>query len=241
MNWREKAQEHALAEHPREACGLVVVYKGREIYWPCRNLAEGDEHFLIDPQDWVQAEDAGAVVAVVHSHPNYAAEPSEPDLVACEASGLPWRIVSTPSLVWRAVEPSGYEAPLEGREFRHGVTDCYSLIRDWYKRHKGIELPDFERRQEWWLKGEDLYLDNFGAAGFVDVTGQAPQEGDVMLFQFEGAPVPHHAGVYLSDDTLLHHLQGRLSSRDAWSGAFQQTLVKVLRHAGNSTVRGAGA
>lgn len=241
MSWRDDAQAHALREHPREACGLVVIFKGREIYVPCRNLAEGDEHFVIDPRDLAEAEDAGAVVAVVHSHPNQAPQPSEPDLVACEASGLPWHIVSTPSLVWQTVEPSGYQAPLEGREFRHGVTDCYSLIRDWYRQVRGVELPDFERRQEWWQKGENLYLENFGAAGFVDATGTDPQEGDVFLFQFEGAPVPHHAGIYLGDDTILHHLQGRLSSRDCWSEFFREKLVKVLRYAGNSTVREAGA
>lgn len=31
---------HALADYPREACGLVIVSKGKEHYIPCQNRAE---------------------------------------------------------------------------------------------------------------------------------------------------------------------------------------------------------
>lgn len=48
-----------------------------------------------------------------------------------------------------------------GRKFVHGSTDCYSLVRDFYKNEFGIELTDYARAEFWWNKGQNLYMDNF--------------------------------------------------------------------------------
>lgn len=221
---------HAAADYPREACGLVVVVKGRERYVPCRNVAAGSEHFVLPAEDYAVAEDMGEVVAIVHSHPDAPAAPSEADLVSCEASGLPWHILSFPADDFRTIEPRGYIAPLVGRQFAHGVLDCYTLIRDWYSRERGIDLPDFARRDDWWSKGDDLYLRHYAEAGFVEVSQDQPEHvGDVILMQLR-SPVPNHAGIYLGDGLILHHLHGRLSSRDVYGGYWQEITRCVLRY-----------
>ncbi len=225
---------HAAREYPREACGVLLVRKGRQAYAACRNLGVGTDQFVIHPEDYLHADRQGQIVAVVHSHPGLPAEPSQADRVACEASGLAWVIVSYPQADWRQIAPEGYSAPLVGRQWAHGVLDCYSLLRDWYAQERSIELLDFARLDEWWLRGDNLYVENFTRAGFAPVEvdggeGKDLQEGDVLLMQI-ASPVPNHAAIYLGDGLILHHLQGRLSSRDVYGGYWHKVTTHVLRH-----------
>ncbi len=219
---------HAERDFPRECCGLVVVRKGRMRYVPVRNVAERNEHFVMHPQDQAGAEDAGEVLLVVHSHPGMPPLPSQADLVGCEVSGLPWLIVNWPTGAVHQFAPSGYQAPLYGRQFTHGVLDCYAFIRDYYRLTLGLQLPDFARADEWWLKGDNLYLDGFASAGFEQVNGM-PQLHDVLLMRV-GAQVPNHGAVYLGDGHIGHHQMGRLSSRDVYGGWYEKVTTQVLRH-----------
>lgn len=220
---------HAEREYPRESCGLVIIRKGRARYIPCRNLATGTEHFEMHAEDAASAEEAGEVTTVIHSHPNIAPLPSQADLVGCEASGLPWVIVNWPTGDWHRFEPSGYRAPLVGRVFSHGILDCYTLIRDYYRETLQIALPDFPRSDNWWHRGEDLYRRQFAEAGFHVVPDADLRTHDVLLMQLS-ANVANHGAVYLGDDRILHHPMSRLSGRDVYGGYWKQITVLTLRH-----------
>lgn len=224
--------EHAAMCAPQECCGLAVVVKGKLRYWPCKNMAEGTGTFHIDPEDYAEAEDFGEVVGVCHSHVFVSPKPSEADLAMCELSGLPWLIVNHPTGSWHQFEPSGYVAPLVGRNYHHGVLDCYTIVRDYYAREKGIDIPQFERQDQWWVRGGNLYLDNFGKAGFIQVGDgdhKDIRKGDVLLMQI-ASPVPNHAAIYLDDGVILQHVAGRLSSRDVYGGYWAKHTTHVLRH-----------
>ncbi|WP_144149333.1 C40 family peptidase [Paraburkholderia sp. BCC1884] len=240
---RTAIANHALAEYPRECCGLVVLRAGRELYVPCRNTATraGDD-FVMAPEDYAHAEELGSIVAVVHSHPGAPARPSGADRAMCEQSGVDkWVIVSLGVQGdgaialddWFEFGPAGYIAPLIGRQFVHGVHDCYDLIRSYYQLERGVALPDFERPDNWWDDGiSNLYLDNFEQAGFADMGQSAALEvGDVLLMQIRSKNgVPNHAGVYLGDNVLLHHMHGQLSGRTVWGGMWAHSMRTVLRY-----------
>ncbi|MGH1510286.1 C40 family peptidase [Ralstonia solanacearum] len=234
---RALIERHALDEYPHECCGVIAG----GLYVPCRNVAaKPSQDFELCPEDYAEAEDHGPVTVVVHSHPGASAQPSQADLTACEASGLPWVIVSLGAQVdgtvavedWYEFGPSGYSAPLIGCEFSHGTNDCYGLIQRYYWQTHGIALPDFHRPSNWWDDGHsDLYREGFPQAGFAALpTDTAPQSGDVLLMQIRSRNnVPNHAAVYLGDGWILHHCYGQLSRRDLLA-RYQPYVTHSLRH-----------
>jgi proteasome lid subunit RPN8/RPN11 len=79
---REALQEHARAEEPNEACGVIVLRDGRaERFVPGRNAAASPYRFEleVDPEVWF-LEDDGYELAVFHSHPSSPARPSRTDV-----------------------------------------------------------------------------------------------------------------------------------------------------------------
>lgn len=230
---RDAMLAHAADCAPRECCGLLVRIDDTLHYLAAANLAPqsaGRDRFELDPAAWA-VEDTGAeVVAVVHSHPNASANPSMADRVGCERSGLPWLIMGWPSGALVEVLPSGWSAPLVRREFAFGVLDCYTLVQDFYQRELGITLPDFERSDGFWERGEHLYRDNLEAAGFEVVATAEPRPGDGVLMRVMSRDVDNHAGVYLGDGLMLHHLYGQLSRVERWDWPWQQRTQAVVRH-----------
>lgn len=220
--------ETARATYPYEACGLIVRKGFKTEVVECENVYhEPTTGFTIPAEAYAAAEQTGEIVAVWHSHPNGTALPSEADKTMCEATGLPWHIVSWPEGAYHYFEPTGYVSPLEGRPFVFNIHDCYSLVRDYYARTLDIELPSREVEYAWWHKGQNHYAASYEAAGFVRV--QEPRLHDVILMQFS-APVPHHAAVYLGDEQILHHLEGRLSRRDFYGDFYRKATALIVRH-----------
>jgi len=237
---------HARLKAPEESCGLLVRVGRKLEYLPIANAAANpQEDFRIRAEDWADAEDQGSIAAVVHSHPGQSARLSAADRTAMEATALPWVIIELREgepVTHLVHEPTGYQAPLVGRPFHHGVLDCYTLVRDYYQRELGILLPDYEREDGWWDKGQDLYADNFEAAGFYPVDPNDLRQGDLIVMQVRSEKA-NHAGVYLADGRLktepeyhpvpggiLHHLYGRDSKRDVFGGYWRESARFYMRH-----------
>jgi cell wall-associated NlpC family hydrolase len=223
---------HAIAVYPEECIGYLDAAGA---YVPLKNMAADPQaHAIPERRALAAAMQGNNLRALCHSHPGGPDCPSEADMRTQMEMEIPFAIVATngeacmPAFAWG--DELLDDGPLVGRSFRHGVTDCYAMIRAWYRVECGVDLPDYPRNWEWWrpeqVGEKDLYRRYFADAGFVEADRATAREGDVWLAAIR-SEVPNHAGVYLGDGLALHHPSsglendpGRLSKRESiarWS------------------------
>lgn len=247
--WRSAVDAHKLhaaQEFPKEAAGLITQVG---TYHPVENIAPTPETHFEFHRDVLLSVDDGRPAALLHSHtaaPHPVTgqtrepkeSPSTADMIAQRDMALPWGI--SRCIESGATDPVWFgdqvqRPPLYGRRFIHGIDDCYSFIRDWYREVTGISIPDFPRDVDWWERGEaeeppmDLYEQGFAEAGFSRVDRNfAPLPGDVFLCKVK-SPVLNHGGVYIGGGLIGHHLQHQLSLRQP-AEIWRPKLGFLVRH-----------
>lgn len=114
------------------------------------------------------------------------------------------------------------------RPFLHGIFDCYTLVRDYYRREFGLWLPaNIQRTYGWWENGENLYVDGAPKYGFRQVDDV--KRHDLLVMKF--GPVPNHGAIYLGEGKLLHHIGGRFSCVERLTPYLKQSIAVVYRNA----------
>lgn len=227
---KNEFEKHTKESYPREACGVVVIKKGRYKYFPCRNIAHSNVDFECHPEDVAQAEEAGDLVACFHSHTNGVNRFTPADIAFCNASGLPYILYITTTEQYKWILPELERPDLYGRDYVGGVMDCYTLVQDYFKEKHSITLPEFYRPDRWWEQRLDLLTPkNFEEAGFYQVPKEEIQKDDVVIMQ-NGSSVADHAAIYIGNQTILHHCYKRLSCSDVYGGMWFKNTRYVLRN-----------
>lgn len=224
----DQIQKHFKEEYPREACGLVGIIKGKKRYFPCENVAENDNDFVMSSVDYMKYKRSMDIVAIVHNHPDSDNTPSESDISNCNALGIPYYIFSYPKMELNILEPNKKVNPLIGREYSFGTADCFEAMRDWLAS-ENIHIPSRDLfEDDWWLK-ELNYFTEENIKNWRHKKVDTPQKNDVLIFQIE-ADVPNHCGVYLGDDIFFHHAVNRLSCRESLFPFWREHIVGIYRY-----------
>ena len=211
---------------------MLIDIKGKEKYFACKNLSNwSNQCFIIDPVDYAKAEDTGKILAVIHSHPTTQPIASQADMISCEDSKLPWHIVNPKTEQWGYYEPSGYKPPLIGRHWVWGVTDCWALVRDWYKETKGIILRDWERP----ITPEEFIADPMfercaWRTGFRQLRPEEKLENGDLLFMSILTTGLNHVAIFIDGD-VLHHLADRISCKEPYNEWLLKCTGMRLRYA----------
>tara|TARA_B000000532_G_scaffold243632_1_gene240239 strand:+ start:935 stop:1636 length:702 start_codon:yes stop_codon:yes gene_type:complete len=231
MTWKEEALAHAKDQDPKESCGLLLNIRGKEKYFPCGNLSQtAHQCFILDPEDYVKGDNLGDIIAIVHSHPVTPPVPSQSDKVACEQSGLKWHIVNPKTETWGSLEPTGYKAPLIGREWAWAVNDCYTLVRDFYKEELNINLKDWERPTTLEDFNKDPMFERCAwRTGFRELRPDEKLKYGDLLFMSILTSGLNHVAIFLDGD-VLHHLTDRLSCIEPYSEWLLKCTGKRLRY-----------
>lgn len=217
---------HAREVWPEPACGAVVGSEASPDYLPFTDAEDcSRDAFHLASEALRRFEERwGDVRGIVISHPSDHAAggpdpllftPSAAQMAAQISLGMPFGVVVASREASYRPWWFGDQCPVPGivgRPFRHGVTDCYSLVRDWFRTERGIVLPDFPRDWNWWLKGDDLYRESFLAAGGRPIEMEEARPGDVILLRVR-SDVPNHAVVLLPGSYLAQHF-GSLAPYD---------------------------
>lgn len=225
----EQIQAGAIAAFPNEAVWFITDSGCQEV----ENIhPHPDKYFEVSDADHRRAMAEG-LLAVVHSHPDNIAAPSSLDMEGQINTAVPWGIIATDGVAANDITWWGKGAPkqpLIGRTFRHGVTDCYSLIKDYYEIEKGITLPEFPRDWEWWKTDANLFEIGFEKAGFVKIDMSEAKPGDVWLARIGGEmDVANHGGILLDDELMIHQV-GSKNPVDYTRPSAREPIYRYMPH-----------
>ena len=229
MNQVEEIEEHFEKWYPKEGCGVLAAVKGETKWFPCDNVAEGENDFVIDSKQYINIGHKADIIGIVHSHPDGTTEPSENDIKYCNAIGIPYYIFSYPDMDMHLLEPEKNYYPLMGREYKFGIQDCFEAARDYYRTEVNLDIPAREPfEDDWWLKDLDYFTEDYISTwGFKKVDN--PQKDDLLIFAVN-SKIGNHCGVFLGNDIFFHHATQRLSCRENLYPFWIKHLIGIYRY-----------
>jgi proteasome lid subunit RPN8/RPN11 len=255
---KQEIKSHAVEEHPKECCGLIVYDAAKTAFRLCKcdnSSSDKDKHFEISPSDYLRASLTGKIIAMYHSHPDSKESFSEFDKYQSNGHKVESVLYIMDSDNFEIYKPEDSRDFSWTREFKMKKSDCLTIIYDFYQEELGIDVSNWTNDVPTKLKKMiDIRDDNFGKipsqqiehekildefkkraishnketgeyvfssiAGVVPACGYPFEDGktcpmckngkcggiqkyDLLSFNLFG--YLFHTGIYLGNDTMLHH------------------------------------
>lgn len=227
-NIKNKIKLHAKNELPNEACG-VIIKSGEFIdIYQCKNISSNKkEQFELNPFDYLKASNKGKVIGIYHTQEYI--NPSILDYVISSGHNIysvvySWKHDSFVEINDRIIKYAKYT----GRPFELGVSDCYSLLCDFYKTEYGLILGHYDRNDDWFKKNPNIIEDSYLKENFEKIDFNNLKIGDLIIFGLAKASV--HIGIYLGNNMFLHHPRDKYSTVELITNSFQNKIRFCLRH-----------
>jgi len=235
---KHKIREHALRESPKECCGLLVEEGSELELYRCPNHSEKPtSHFYISAPHYLRASRRGNISAVYHSHTSANENFSDNDKKNSSAHQTSFILYNTIKNSFFCYDPTKNKTLQINKNFEIGKADCYTLVKDYYKK-LGINLEGTNSfGDDWHLKKPELIHELFN---LNKTNPSLPIEElhrnthlkkhDVLVFELRKGSGPSHVGVYLGEGILYHHPRNRYPTTEILQNQYFEKLYKIYRH-----------
>jgi proteasome lid subunit RPN8/RPN11 len=228
----------SLKKFPEEICGFI--YSDKDNYkfdvYPCKNKANNKtNNFIISPQDYLNCQKLGKIVACYHSHCNDNIEFSEIDKNNSNIYKINYMLYNVKHDHFNFYFPGASNNPYIGRPFLLGKSDCFTLMKEYALKEEGVKI-DFPKELVYPRNLEDikdLYENNFKNQGFSKLdknTKLEKSDGIMMKFTSVSEEFPTHAAVYLGNGLILHQPFNSFSCVNIYDNFFKKHTSYVLRY-----------
>jgi cell wall-associated NlpC family hydrolase len=220
-----KIKEYSLLNKSEESCGLILnIHNSLDIY-KCRNISyHKKNHAILNPYDYIKASKLGKIVGHFHSQPT--GEISYLDYINASGHNLNSIIYIIDKDKFYLINPD--KKDYLNLDYKCGVSDCYSLVRNYFKKELNIQLNDYNREDGWWKVNPNLILENFTKEDGIEVEFKDIKVNDILAFEIAGATC--HFAIYLGNNFILHHPINDKSVIGELSEALIKRIKLVIRH-----------
>lgn len=239
-----KIKAHSLKESPDECCGLLLLNK-KDILesFPCKNIAQDKENeFVVCQLDYLKAAMNGKIVGIYHSHCIQDNSFSELDKQISHKLNLKNIVYILKRDSFEEYSPENYYNKYVNKDFVIGVSDCLSIVENYYNEEFGIKIFHYERTADW-DKDYPEFVKNklaefcdsqnfdkfFEKENFVKIEGiENAKKHDIIVFKYL-ENYPSHFGIYLGQNHILHQPRNKKSIIEKLTDAEKRRIYCFIR------------
>jgi cell wall-associated NlpC family hydrolase len=121
---------------------------------------------------------------------------------------------------------------LENRPYAPGRSDCFTVVRDFYREVMGLELRAYAAPEDWPLHaGFDLITQGLDYEGFQRVNAGLGQcrFGFVLAMDLYQLGNLNHLAVYVGQNRILHQSRNGISTIEDYSPAYRRMTRGMYR------------
>lgn len=235
---KRKIKEHALQNPLEECCGFV--FDNGKTYHSENSADDRSKRFSVSTYSYIHAAKIGKIYAIYHSHIGANYNFSEFDKLNADNHKFNYLVYSIQSDAFNFYPHNSTTNKYSGVDFKIGEHDCYSLVKNYYANELGFNIIDnglIDERKDDWLQSkptifEDIFELNKEKLARLELS--CPKElikNDILLFNYfkPTGHVVHHLGIYLGDNTFMHHPRRKFSIIEILDDLYFNWVDSVVR------------